>query len=159
MRSGNSQEQKGKYMYMGGLEPSCLLSTWVCLTELQMDKIPRKRQGSGVVGSDHLIWQPQQLQLNPFITEVILKWAWGGEPEIQAFCNLAVHMQVATRICMKGQGRDFIERPCIWEVSIRNLCTNHCRWSREHLLFYPKRELLGLLLAGNRPSTVNFLAP
>lgn len=48
MRSGNTQEQKGKYMYMGGLEPSCLLSTWVCLTELQMDKIPRKRQGSGV---------------------------------------------------------------------------------------------------------------
>lgn len=22
---------------------------------------------------------------------------------------------------MKGQGGDFIERPCVWEVSIRNL--------------------------------------
>jgi len=42
-------------------------------------------------------------------------------PESQAFCKVTVHIQIATRIYMKGQGVDFTESPSIWTRSIRNL--------------------------------------
>lgn len=78
---------------------------------------------------------------------------------MQAFCGVTVHMQVATRVCTKGQGVDFIARPCIWEVSITNLWHKPPQMVQKTSAVYPDRELLGLLQAGNMPGTVNLLAP
>lgn len=79
-------------------------------------------------------------------------------PESQDFCKVVVHMQIATRICMKGQGVDFIESPRIWAMSTRNFRNETAQMVQKTSLVLPRKRDLGST-AGNRPSTVNFLTP
>lgn len=150
MRRGNSQEHKGKCMDLGGtamfsgIEPSHLLCTWVYLRELQLDQIPREGRGTGqwglTISSDSL----SKCNLTLSWQKSTRNGHERGEPEIQDFCKVTVHMQGATRICMKEQGEGFVERTCIWDMSIRNLWQQPPQMVQRTSAVLPREGALGV---------------